>query len=113
MVALNLDHAVFHRAAAAAGAAHFFAELFFFGQPDADETIDHGDGLAAAAAGLASHIDTTAIFLGLARGCRRRRADRDGSHRRIRQTGTTQRRKGILRQRPSAISRYFITTRHG
>jgi hypothetical protein len=30
----------------------------------------------------------------------------------MRQTGTTQRRKGILRQRPAAVGRYFITARH-
>jgi len=112
LIALNLDAAFFDGPAATARTAHFFAELFFFRQPDADETVDHGDGLAAAAAGLASHLDAAAIFLGLARGCRRRRADRDGSHRRMRQTGTTQRRKGILRQRPAAIRRYFITARH-
>ena len=62
LVALNFDCAVLDGAAAAAGGAHFFRELFFFRQTDPDETVHHGHRFSAAVSRLAPNIDAAAVF---------------------------------------------------
>lgn len=61
-VALNFDAAFFDRAAGATRFLHLARELLFFGQTDADEVGDDGDGFSAAAGSLADDVHATAFF---------------------------------------------------
>jgi hypothetical protein len=66
LVALDLDAAVFHRAADAAGLLHFFRELLFLRESDSDEISGHRDAFAAAVRGLADDVHPAAVGVFLA-----------------------------------------------
>src|SRR5690348_7940790 len=61
-VTLNLDLAVLHRAAGAAGALHRFGQLLLFRQSDADKAFHHRHRLAAASGRLPDNIHAPAVL---------------------------------------------------
>ncbi len=68
-ISLDLDLAVFHRAAGAASPLHRLGQLFLFGQTDANKIFNHRHRLAAPAGLDAEYIHPAAMFPG--RLCRR------------------------------------------
>src|SRR5579859_2062115 len=61
-VALNLDLAVLHRSAGAAGALHRFGQLLLFRQSDADKAFHHRHRLAAASGRLSDDVHAPAVL---------------------------------------------------